>query len=63
MELVQLAKQGDGRAIAILLNRAFEKHGIAVKVNLKGSCLQVLLEATAMPKPLAAMSLMQQLSH
>ena len=60
MELVQLAKQGDGRAIAILLNRVFEKHGIAVKVNLKGNCLQVLLEATLAPEPLAAMTLMQQ---
>ena len=60
MELVQLAKQGDGRAIATLLNRVFEKHGIAVKVNLKGNCLQVLLEATLAPEPLAAMTLMQQ---
>jgi hypothetical protein len=57
---MQLAKQGDGRAIATLLNRAFEKQGIAVKVNLKGRCLQVLLEATPAPEPFAAMTLMQQ---
>ncbi|MBD1864780.1 MULTISPECIES: hypothetical protein [Trichocoleus] len=64
MELVQLAKQGDGRAIATLLNRAFEKQATAVKVNLRGNCLQVLLEATPTPEPLAAMTLMQQvMSH
>lgn len=60
MELVQLAKQGDSRAIAILLGRAFEKQGIAVRVNLKGDCLQVLLEAQPTPAPAAAVTLVQQ---
>lgn len=60
MELVQLAKQGDGRAIAVLLGQAFEKREIAVKVNLKGNCLQVLLEANPTPSPSIAMTVMQQ---
>ncbi|HEY9806604.1 MAG TPA: hypothetical protein V6D04_08550, partial [Candidatus Obscuribacterales bacterium] len=61
MELVQLAKQGDGRAIATLLGRTFQQQGVVVKVNLKGSCLQVLLEATPVPSPATAMTQIQRL--
>jgi hypothetical protein len=60
LELVQLAKQGDGKAIATLLGRVFEQQGISVKVNLKGRCLHVLLEANPVPEPVSAMTLMRQ---
>jgi PASTA domain len=47
--LLQLAKQGDVTAIATLINRQLEPKGITAKVSLKGSTLQVMLEAEQVP--------------
>ena len=38
--LLELAKQGNSRAITALINRSLQPKGITAKVNLKGSCLQ-----------------------
>jgi hypothetical protein len=43
--LLKLAKQGNPKAIAALMNRQLQIKGITAKVALKNSCLQVLLES------------------
>lgn len=43
--LLELAKKGNTRAIAVLINRSLQSKGITTKVNLKGSCLQILVES------------------
>ncbi len=48
--LKELAKQGDVKAIATLMNRALQPKGITAKVQLKDCCLQVMLESTQVPK-------------
>jgi len=48
--LLQLAKQGDSRAIAILLNRSLQPDGVTAKVYLKDACLYVMVEASEVPK-------------
>ena len=47
--LLQLAKQGDVQAIAVLINRNLNSRGITAKVGKKGDCLRVLLEAAEIP--------------
>ncbi|MGE5655177.1 MAG: GUN4 domain-containing protein [Actinomycetota bacterium] len=47
--LQQLAKQGNPKAIATLLNRSFQPKGITVKAAVKNGCLQLMLEATQIP--------------
>ncbi len=46
----ELAKQGDIKAISMLLNQALQAEKIQAKVSLKGDCLQVMLEATEVPE-------------
>ncbi len=43
--LLELAKQCNSRAITALINRSLQPRGITAKVNLKGSCLQILVES------------------
>lgn len=43
--LIQLAKQGDPEAIAVLMNASLQEIGAHARVTLKDSCLHVLLEA------------------
>lgn len=49
MNLLELAKQGDVKAIAALLNRFLKPKGISVKVHLKDGCLQLMLESAQVP--------------
>lgn len=44
-KLVALAKQGNARAISVLLNRSLKSKDITAKVILKNDCLQILLES------------------
>lgn len=46
---VELAKQGDVRAIAFLINRSLQSKGIVAKPVLRDSCLQIMLEAAQVP--------------
>jgi hypothetical protein len=46
---LELARQGNPRAIAFLINRSLQPKGITAKANVKGDCLQVLLEAVEVP--------------
>lgn len=43
--ILELAKQGDVKAIASLINRQLQPKGITAKVVLKQDCLQIMLES------------------
>ncbi|MEG4318861.1 MULTISPECIES: SHOCT domain-containing protein [unclassified Microcoleus] len=47
--ILELAKQGDAKAIALLLNRQLQAKGITAAASLKDGCLQVMLEAPEAP--------------
>ena len=47
--ILELAKQGDAKAIALLLNRQLQAKGITAAASLKDGCLQVMLEAIEVP--------------
>ncbi|MEA5625850.1 hypothetical protein [Nostoc sp. UHCC 0251] len=43
--LLELAKQGDPKAIAALMNRSLQPKGITAKVAFKDGCLHIMLES------------------
>ena len=43
--LLELAKQGDAKAIATLMNRKLQPKGITAKASMKNDCLQIMLES------------------
>ncbi len=47
--LLELAKQGNSKAIATLINRQLQPKGITVKANFKDRCLQIVLESAQIP--------------
>ena len=47
--LVELAREGNPKAIAALLNHNLQKHNIIAKVDVKGQQLKVLFEADQVP--------------
>lgn len=49
LDIVALSKGGNPKAIATLINRQLKAKGIEAKANLKGSCLEILLEAAQAP--------------
>jgi hypothetical protein len=51
LSIVQLAKQGDPRAIAFLVTQTLHKYGITARASRKGRCLKLLLEAEQVPHP------------
>jgi len=58
--LLELAKQGDAKAIASLINRSLQAKGIKAKVDLKNSCLQVMLESPELPNQPALVDFIKQ---
>jgi hypothetical protein len=46
---LELAKQGNSKAIAFLINRSLQSKGVTAQTSLKDNCLQVLLEAVEIP--------------
>jgi hypothetical protein len=46
---VELAKQGNVRAIAFLINRSLQSKGVVARPVLRDGCLQIMLEATQLP--------------
>lgn len=48
-DITSLAKQGNPRAIATLMNQSLQPKGITAKVALKDGCLQIMLESTQVP--------------
>jgi len=47
--ILEIAKQEDAKAIALLLNRQLQAKGITAAASLKDGCLQVMLEAAEAP--------------
>lgn len=47
--ILQLAKQGNPKAIETIINRQLEPKGIVAQVDLKDNCLQILIEAIQLP--------------
>ena len=54
--LRQLAKQGNPKALATIINQSLKPKGITAKVGLKDDCLQVLLESAKIPARQAMVS-------
>jgi len=54
--LRQLAKQGNPKALATIINQSLKPKGITAKVGLKDDCLQVLLESAEIPERQAMVS-------
>ena len=48
--LLKLAKQGNPKAIAAMLNQSLQSKNITAKANLKDGCLNILLESAQLPK-------------
>lgn len=48
-EAIKLARAGNPKAIAALMNHSLQPKGITVKTALNGECLSVLLEAAQVP--------------
>ncbi|MGB3767585.1 MAG: NINE protein [Phormidesmis sp.] len=47
--VLELAKQGNSKAISVLINRQLQPRGITAKASLKSGCLQILVEAAEVP--------------
>ena len=58
--LLELAKQGDAKAIATLINRQLQPQGIIAKTALKDGCLQVMLESGQVPNQQALVALIHK---
>lgn len=59
-DVLQLAKKGDPKAIATLINRTLQPKGITARIARKESCLQILLEATQAPTQQAVVGFIVQ---
>ena len=54
--LRQLAKQGNPKALATIINQSLKPKSVTAKVGLKDDCLQVLLESAEIPNQQAMVS-------
>jgi len=48
------------QTIALLIAKSLEAQGIAVKTNLKGDCLQVMLESSQVPNQSAVVAFIRR---
>jgi|GEM_PF-6365446 hypothetical protein len=58
--ILELAKQGNPKAIAALMNRYLQAQGVTAKVSIKGNCLRVMLESKQVPKEEALVKFIRQ---
>jgi hypothetical protein len=58
--LLQLAKQGNAKAIATLINRQLQPKGITAKAIFKDSCLQIMLESAQVPNQQALVAFIRK---
>ncbi len=58
--LLELAKQGNPNAIAVMLNRSLQAKNITAKVNRQEDSLQILLESAQIPQQKAMVSFIQK---
>jgi uncharacterized RDD family membrane protein YckC len=54
--ILKLAKQGNPKALAVMLNQSLQPKGIAAQVSRKDDCLQILLESAQIPDQKAMVS-------
>ncbi|HEY9621434.1 MAG TPA: chemotaxis protein CheW [Crinalium sp.] len=59
-QLLARAKQGDPHAITQLMNSSLQAKGIQTTVFRQNDCLEILLEAKAIPNPTVMMAFMQR---
>jgi len=59
-QLLEQAKQGEPRAIALLIANSLKAQGIAVKANLNGDCLRVMLESSQVPNQSAMVAFIRR---
>jgi len=59
-DLLRLAKQGDTQAITALINSHLQPKGISVKIVVRETCLQVMLESTEIPEKDSLTSFIQK---
>jgi hypothetical protein len=58
--LLELAKQGNSKAIACLLRPKLKSQGIAVKADIKNDCLIVFLESDEVPDEQASVEFIKK---
>jgi hypothetical protein len=58
--LLELAKQGNAKAIAILINRQLQPKGITAKAAFKDGCLQIMLESVQVPNQQALVAFVRK---
>jgi tetratricopeptide (TPR) repeat protein len=58
--LLALAKQGNAKAIAALINRQLQLKGITAKAALKDGCLQIMLESAQVPNQQALVAFIRK---
>ncbi len=58
--LLELAKQGNSKAIACLLRPKLKSQGIAVKADIKKDCLIVFLESDEVPDEQASVEFIKK---
>lgn len=58
--LTELAKQGDPKAIASLMNRSLQPKGITANASSRHGCLQLQLESTQVPNQAALVKFVQR---
>jgi hypothetical protein len=58
--LLELAKQGNAKAIAALINRQLQPKGITAKAALKDGCLQIMLESAQVPNQQALVTFVRK---
>lgn len=58
--LLELAKQGNAKAIAALMNRQLQPKGITAKAALKDGCLQIMLESAQVPNQQALVAFIRK---
>ncbi|MBW4521307.1 MAG: hypothetical protein KME16_16615 [Scytolyngbya sp. HA4215-MV1] len=59
-DILELAKRGEPRAIAAILNHLLKSRNVAVRTHWKSNCLHVLLEAERIINQTPAVNLVQQ---
>ena len=58
--ILKLAKQGNSKALAVMLNQSLKPKNVTAKVGLKEGCLQILLESAQIPDQQDMVSFIRQ---
>ena len=60
LNALELAKQGNPKAIAALISSKLQPKGITVKVAVKNSCLHIILESAEVPEQRTLMPMIRK---